>query len=56
MGCIQLEATFLAEHGKRKPLDFANVLHLTARESNDRQTFDFMNPIKFNYIQSQCLC
>ena len=49
MGCIQLGATFVTEKRiyrwtvlKRKPLDFAKVL----------QTFDWINLIKFNQIQS----
>ena len=43
---------------KQKPLDFAKVLYkiFTERESNDRQTLDWMNSVKLNYIQSQSLC
>ena len=43
---------------KTKAAEFCKVLHklFTARGSNDRQTFDWMNSIKFNHIQSWSLC
>ena len=53
MGCIQLGVTFRAENwNSRWILQTFFIKFFTARESNDRQFFDWMNSIQFNQIQS----